>query len=248
MHLAIIGYGRMGKEIADVAIGRGHTFTTVDVNAPDAEHAHIAQESVGPCDVCIDFTHPQSVVGNIEQMASLGKHMVIGTTGWYGELDHVRSVVEEHDVGLLWSPNFSIGVNLFFRLVTAAAAIFDNVADYDVMGYEIHHNGKADSPSGTAIKMAQQIVDTMSSKDTPVYEMLNRRPEPNELHFASLRGGSNPGRHTVLFDSPFDTIELTHQNRTRRGLAVGAVLAAEYMSERKGFHSIDDLIDSMVGE
>lgn len=247
MHIAMVGYGRMGREIVPLCRERGHTVVTVDPTAAGADFRELGAAALCGVDVCIDFTHPESAIGNIEAMAAAGVSMVVGTTGWYDKLPVVKDVVASSGVGLIWSPNFSLGVNLYFRLVSAAAALFGNADGYDVMGYEIHHNGKADSPSGTAIKLAQLLVAGVKAKTTPVYGMLERKPRPEELHFASVRGGSNPGLHTVLFDSPFDTIEVSHQNRSRAGLAWGAVLAAEFISTRKGYYEIEDLIDSIIG-
>ncbi|MHC1598100.1 MAG: 4-hydroxy-tetrahydrodipicolinate reductase [Candidatus Methanofastidiosia archaeon] len=248
MKLAIIGYGRMGHEIQDVAMERGHSAVTIDPNRSDADFADISADSVEGCDVCIDFTHPSSAVKNIGLIASLKKPLVVGTTGWYDQMPHVREIIDQSGTGFLWSPNFSIGVNLYFRIISAAAQIFNNFNDYDVMGYELHHNGKADSPSGTAIKISQVLIENLKRKSTVVYEMLNRRPAPGEVHFASIRGGSNPGLHTVVFDSPYDTIEVSHQNRTRRGLAVGSVMAAEFIKDKVGFFDIEDLISDIIGE
>ncbi|MBN1785876.1 MAG: 4-hydroxy-tetrahydrodipicolinate reductase [Candidatus Methanofastidiosa archaeon] len=247
MKIAIVGYGRMGHEIETLAKRRGHTCVTIDISNPEAEYDEINEISVGGCDVCIDFTQPDSAVANIDRMTNLGKNIVVGTTGWYKRLPYVKEMVKENDIGFLWSPNFSIGVNLYFRLIESAARIFNNIDDYDVLGYEIHHNGKADSPSGTAIKITNILLDNIKRKTKAEYGMLNRRPDADELHFASVRGGSNPGLHTVQFDSPFDTIEISHQNRSRQGLALGAVLGAEFINGRKGFYEIEDLIESLIG-
>lgn len=247
MRIAIVGYGRMGHEIEEIALQRGHTCVSIDTSNPEADHTEISEVSVSGADVCIDFTHPDSAVPNIEAMAGLGKDMVVGTTGWYKRLPDVKEIVKGSDVGFLWSPNFSIGVNLYFRLVEAAAKLFNSIEDYDVMGYEIHHNGKADSPSGTAIKITNILLENITRKSKAEYGMLNRRPDTDELHYASIRGGSNPGLHTVQFDSPFDTIEVSHQNRNRQGLALGAVLGAEFISGRKGYFEIEDLIESLIG-
>ncbi|HOP08950.1 MAG TPA: 4-hydroxy-tetrahydrodipicolinate reductase [Candidatus Methanofastidiosa archaeon] len=247
MRIAIVGYGRMGHEIEGLATGRGHECVTIDTSNTDARYNELSETSLKGCDVCIDFTQPDSAVTNIEMMAGLGKNMVVGTTGWYRRLPYVKEVVLDNDVGFLWSPNFSIGVNLYFRLVEAAAKLFNNIDDYDIMGYEIHHNGKVDSPSGTAIKIANILIEGINRKNKVEYGMLNRKPDPDEIHFASVRGGSNPGLHTVQFDSPFDTIEMSHQNRSRKGLALGAVLGAEFIKDRKGFYEIEDLIDSLIG-
>jgi len=247
MRIAIVGYGRMGHEIEALALARGHECVTIDTSNEDADHSELSETSLEGCDVCIDFTQPDSAVTNIERMAALGKNIVVGTTGWYKRMPHVKETVIENDIGFIWSPNFSIGVNLYFRLIQSAAGLFNNIDDYDVMGYEIHHNGKVDSPSGTAIKIANILVDGLRRKNKVEYGMLNRRPDEDEIHFSSVRGGSNPGLHTVQFDSPFDTIEISHQNRNRQGLALGAVLGAEFIKDRKGFYEIEDLIDNLIG-
>ncbi|MHC1605110.1 MAG: 4-hydroxy-tetrahydrodipicolinate reductase [Candidatus Methanofastidiosia archaeon] len=247
MKITIVGYGRMGREVFKVAEERGHECTTIDTNKSDADYNSISKESVGRSDVCIDFTHPDSAISNIEHMAALKKNIVVGTTGWYDRLSYVKELAEKSNIGFLWAPNFSIGVNLYFRMVEHASFLFSNMEEYDVMGYEIHHSGKADSPSGTAIKLSQILLENMKGKNRANFNKLDRKPEEDEIHFASVRGGSNPGLHTVIFDSPFDTVEISHQNRNRRGLAIGAVLAAEFVCGRKGFFEIEDLIKNIIG-
>jgi 4-hydroxy-tetrahydrodipicolinate reductase len=185
-------------------------------------------------------------VENIEQIAALGKNMVIGTTGWYDQLNTVKQIVEAHQVGLIWSGNFSIGVNALFKIVEYAAKVFNNLPDYDVLGHEWHHKHKADSPSGTANMLGKILLDHIERKQKLVYEMLDRKIEPDELHFSSSRGGAIPGAHLVMFDSAVDTIEIKHTARGRQGFAAGAIMAAEFIKDKTGFYNINDLMNAIV--
>jgi 4-hydroxy-tetrahydrodipicolinate reductase len=170
----------------------------------------------------------------------------MGTTGWYDHMDKAKKIVAERDIGFIWSANFSIGVNIFFKIIKEAGKVFNRFPDYDVMCYELHHNRKADSPSGTAEMIGNIIVEKLDRKQTLVKETLCRRILPTELHVASVRGGETPGTHVVTFDSPFDTIELKHTVRSREGLALGALRAAEFIKDRKGFFDIEDLMGEII--
>ncbi len=247
-NIALIGYGNMGRIIETMALEKGHTIAAkIDPFAEGCDET-ITREALSGADVCIDFTHPSVVVDNIKQMAALGKNMVIGTTGWYDQMDEIKQVVERHKVGLIWSGNFSVGVNALFKIVEFAARIFNNLPDYDVLGHEFHHKNKADSPSGTATMLANILVDNIARKEHAVYRMLDRKIEPNELHFSSSRGGAIPGTHSVMFDSPVDTIEIKHTARGREGFAAGTLLAAEFIQHKTGFYSINDLMDELVSD
>jgi 4-hydroxy-tetrahydrodipicolinate reductase len=183
---------------------------------------------------------------NIKKISSLGKNIVIGTTGWYDRMPEVESMINKNKVGAIWSGNFSIGVNVFFRIVESAASLFNNIHDYDAMVHEIHHNQKADSPSGTASMIGKIILKNMSRKNKIITDKLERKIEPNELHISSVRVGTVPGTHEVLFDSAADTIELKHTARTREGFALGAVMAAEFIADKKGFYGIEDLMNNLI--
>jgi len=244
--IALIGYGKMGKILETLAAEKGHTITAiVDPYAEDC-YKEITQEALSGADVCIDFTHPTVVVNNIKQTAALGKNMVIGTTGWYDQMDDVKQVVAANGVGLIWSGNFSIGVNALFAIVSYAAKIFNNLPDYDVLGHEFHHKNKADSPSGTATMLTNILLENIDRKQKPVYRMLDRKIEPDELHFSSSRGGAIPGTHMVMFDSLVDTIEIKHTARGREGFASGALMAAEFIENKTGFFNIDDLMAGLI--
>ncbi|MGA2481243.1 MAG: dihydrodipicolinate reductase C-terminal domain-containing protein, partial [Spirochaetia bacterium] len=168
------------------------------------------------------------------------------TTVWYGMLEELKVIVGQSRFGYLFVSNYSIGAHLFFALVSAATELVNPCPEYDIMGWEVHHKRKKDSPSGTALSLAKIITTTSNRKKKVVVDKLDRAPAPEELHFASVRGGEVPGTHTVLLDSVFDTIELTHRARSRGGLALGAVRAAEWMSGRSGIFEVNDFIQDIL--
>ncbi|MFW5995589.1 MAG: 4-hydroxy-tetrahydrodipicolinate reductase [Spirochaetia bacterium] len=240
MDIMLVGYGRMGREIEQILATRGHTLhARVDNQNSQADVTSLESVSGSP-DCAIEFASPEGVVDNARWYTDHGVAAVVGTTGWDAERSRVRSMVEAGDGSYLWGANFSVGANLFFALVKAAGALIDRFEDYDPMLLETHHRGKKDSPSGTALEAARRLLSVSSRKSEIVTEALQRQIEPHELHVASMRGGSVPGVHELSFDSPFDTITVSHKARTRSGFALGAVLAAEWLSGRTGFFSIDD--------
>lgn len=247
MKLALIGYGQMGYTIEKIALARGHHIpVTVDPVNPDARYRELTADILMDCDVCIEFTLPEAVLNNIKHIAEAGKPMVIGTTGWYNQLDNVRQWVNAANTALIYAPNFSLGVNLFYKMVACAADIINKFDNYDISGLEIHHNKKADSPSGTAKKIVEILLKRIDRKKAAFYNKLDRRIESDELHFASIRCGAVPGMHKVLFDSEADSIELSHTARNRVGFAFGSVLAAEWIVSRKGTFTIDDFLEDLL--
>ncbi len=246
-NIALIGYGKMGRAIETIAQQKGHRVKAIIDPYQDGCLAQINQQNLEEVEVCIDFTHPEAVVENIRTLAQLGHNMVIGTTGWYDQLDTVQNIVTENGVGLIWSGNFSIGVNALFSIIEYTAQIFNNLPDYDVLAHEIHHKNKADSPSGTANMLGNILLDKIERKHKLVFEMLNRPIEPDELHFSSSRGGSVPGTHLIMFDSAVDTVEIKHTARGRAGFAAGAVMAAQFIQNRTGFYNINDLMQNIIG-
>jgi len=246
VRIALIGYGRMGRMVEEIAQKKGHEITAIVDPHCEGCLPDVTEETLGDAEVCIDFTHPGAAVDNIRQMAALGRHIVVGTTGWYDRMDEVRRTVEACEVGLIWSGNFSIGINAAFRILEAAARIFNHLPDYDVLAHEYHHRNKADSPSGTAQMIGQILLDHIDRKSALVHEILDRPIEPHELHFSSSRGGAIPGTHLVAFDSAVDTIEIRHTARSREGFAVGAIMAAEFIQGRTGCYSIDDLMQDII--
>lgn len=244
MKIVLIGYGKMGKLIAELALQKEHQVIAKIHGGNPLQSAD--EDIIRQADVCIDFSTPQSVMGHIRKIASLKKNLVMGTTGWYDHLEEVRAMVNEHQIGFLFSPNFSIGVHLFKKIVEEASQLMNEFDDYDVGGLEQHHNQKEDSPSGTTKSLVFSILEKFKRKKTPVYDLLDRPIAPQELHFPSLRCGFFPGTHSVIFDSPVDTITLTHQARNREGFARGAILAAEWLEGKKGFFTLDDMIQNMA--
>lgn len=226
MKIALIGYGKMGRSIERIALSRGYsvvariTSTSWDM------------EAVKAADICIEFTHPESVLENIRKIAEVKKPIIIGTTGWDANVEHVRSIVETHGIGALHAPNFSIGVHLFLEILSHAAKVMNLFEEYEAAGIEYHHSSKQDSPSGTAKAIAKAIEKNM--------ERIDRIP------FSSVRCGSIPGTHTILFDSPCDTISLTHTARNRDGWAQGALFAAEWLKDKKGLFTFSDCMRDIV--
>ena len=237
MKIILIGYGKMGHLVEDIAKQKDHQIV-----ARIQSSTSIAEQQLKEADLCIDFSTPESVLQNVHLIAKSKKNIVMGTTGWYDQMEEVKKIVKEHDIGFLFSPNFSVGLHLFRKIVENAAQLINDIEEYDVAGYEIHHNQKADSPSGTAKSLMDNILQKIKRKKNPLYEMGDRQITPEELHFTSIRCGFVPGTHTLIFDSPADTITLTHQARNREGFARGAVTAAEWLVEKKGFFTLDDII------
>ena len=247
MKLAIIGFGKMGKEIVSVAESRGHYTVTIDPHNETADFPTITERSLAGVDVAIEFTKPTEALGNIEKVLTHKTNLVVGTTGWYDDLDEVKKLVDKQDGGLLWSRNFSVGVNLFFDIIKQSANIMNNMmGEYDLMAHEYHHGQKADSPSGTSEMIARILIDEIDQKEVIIYDKLNRAIKSNELHVSSTRGGHIPGIHSVLFDSPADSIEIKHTARSRRGFALGAVLAAEFMNGKKGCYTMKELMQDIL--
>jgi 4-hydroxy-tetrahydrodipicolinate reductase len=238
--IALVGYGKMGKEIESLCRD-SKNFEVVSISFKNITDS-LDLKGIAQADIVIDFTSKDVVIKNIEEIAKLEKNLVIGTTGWYGEMETVKKIVNKYKIGLIYSPNFSIGANIFFKMVAFSAKLFSKFSDYDVYGMEIHHGGKADSPSGTALKIANGILENFPAKKSIQTEKLNRQIEPSELHFASLRGGRNPGFHEVMFDSNADGITLSHQAYNRVGFAKGALLATEFIKNKKGIYTFEDVL------
>ena len=243
--IALIGYGKMGREIHQLALENGDPVTAI-IDPNRAEYAiPLTAESLCDTDVCIDCTSPDVVDGNIRSLAALKKDMVIGTTGWASRIDEVRDIVMEHNVGLLYASNFSIGMHLFLRVVAAAARLYGAYESYDVAVHEVHHRMKKDAPSGTALTLANAILEAFPEKTALVTGNKDGAVLHNELHVSSQRLGSVPGVHSVCFDSASDTVELKHTIRNRRGLAEGALRAARWIHGKKGLFTIEDMLNDI---
>jgi len=242
MNIAIIGYGKMGREVERVAKARGIKVSKIfDVNN-NTGALGLNAEGLKAVDVCLEFSAPGAVIDNIEAVAECGKNIVVGTTGWYDKLERVKKLVKESKIGFLYAPNFSLGVNVFAQIVSQAAHMLDRYPEYDVAVNEVHHRGKADSPSGTALTLASLVLQSMRRKTEILSETSHGQIKPQQLHVNSSRLGSVTGRHSVVFDSEADTIELTHNAKNRGGFALGAVVAAEWLKGKKGFYTMRDVI------
>jgi len=247
MRLSIVGYGKMGQLIEQCAKQRGiEVVSTIDPFNPQATHKEVNESSMKDVDVCICFSQPDVAIKNIEDACQWKKHMVIGTTGWTDQMPRIKELVNQSDIGLVYSSNFSIGVNIFFKIIEQASQVLNKFDVYDILGFEAHHNRKLDSPSGTAITIGNLLLQNIDRKKSLVDEKLDRKIEPDELHFSSMRGGSIPGTHSVLFDSEFDTIELKHTARNRLGFATGAVIAAEWVVDKKGLFTEQDMMNQLL--
>src|SRR6202140_1697086 len=224
MHILLLGRGKTGSLVAEVARRRGHDVQVAGA-AENAACAALTTERLGGVDVVIDFTAPSCVVGHIETCVTAGKNMVVGTTGWHGEVDRIRGLVESHGTGFVYAANFSVGVNLFFDVARAAAAALRH--DYSGQIFERHHAQKKDAPSGTAIVLQQVIRDASGQSEG--------------LEITSFREGDVVGLHEVVLESPADRIYLCHDAKSRRGFAEGAVRAAEWLAGKKGFYDFKDV-------
>ncbi|MDZ4217210.1 MAG: 4-hydroxy-tetrahydrodipicolinate reductase [Candidatus Gracilibacteria bacterium] len=239
MNIGLIGYGKMGKIIHQLAEQRGHTVG----NIVDVDRGKID----GSVDCYIDFSNPSATKNNVERCAELGIPLVLGTTGWGEQEKDIRDRANKAKAPIVYAGNFSLGVNLFLQTIAEAAKKFSAFADtYDVFVHEWHHKNKADSPSGTALQIGQAILRNHSGKTSIQTNKLDRKIEANELHISSTRGGAIPGTHLVTFDSDFDTIDLKHTARKRDGFALGAILTAEKIGKLKpGFHYLPDIFDQI---
>jgi 4-hydroxy-tetrahydrodipicolinate reductase len=250
MKIAIIGYGKMGHVIETMAKAQGIEVTSIiDPTEPGATAKSITEESLRNVDVAIDFTSPKSVVENIEKVTALGKNMVVGTTSWYDGMDRAKAAVQKSNIGFVYSPNFSIGVNLFFKMAERATFLINRFPMYDPYVYEIHHKQKTDAPGGTAKVLGGIVIKNIERKKRMAFDRINdRKIEPDEVHVGSIRAGYIPGTHVLGFDGEADTIEMVHTARSRTGFAEGALLAAKWINGKRGFYTLDEIISNMIGE
>lgn len=225
MNLLLLGRGKTGSLVAEVAAERKHHVTIAGTKENTA-CAALADDKLRGIDVVIDFTAPHAVVAHVEACIHAGKKMVVGTTGWYSELDRIRQLVEQHGTGFLYAANFSIGVNLFFDAARSAAAALRH--NYSGQIFERHHVHKKDAPSGTAMQIQRLMLEASGS-------------QKDDLEITSFREGEVVGMHEVVLESAADRIYLCHDAKNRRGFAEGAVLAAEWLAGKKGFYDFKDV-------
>lgn len=203
-------------------------------------------EVINKCDVIIDFSTPKVVYENIVKVQKQGVPMVVGTTGWYENIEDVQTIVNENKGSLIFATNFSLGVNIFFKIVRHSASLINLVDGYDIAGSESHHRLKKDIPSGTAKTLADIILQEIDYKESIVYQPGNRQIDKNELHFTSLRCGNITGNHTILMDSKSDQIKISHEANNREGFAKGALLAARFIMNNDGFYDFKNVFESIL--
>lgn len=237
MRIALLGYGRMGQEVELNAPARGHTVVLkIDMENSDTFTA----DSVKDVDVAVEFTGPDAAADTIIKALSLGLPVVSGSTGWLDRYDEVSDYCMRKNGSFLHSSNFSIGVNILFRLNSELARIMNSLGDYKVTIEEIHHIRKLDSPSGTAVTLAEEIARQHADYDG--WKKAEQITGSKRIPVTSLREGGTPGTHSVIWESDIDRITLRHEALNRRGFAIGALLAAEYIARRKGVFSMSDVL------
>ena len=235
MKIAILGYGKMGKVIEEIALQRGHSID-LKVNQTNLD---FDLELLSDCDVAIEFSAPESAVKNINKCFEANVPVVVGTTGWYAEFNAVQERCFSENKGLLYATNFSVGVNIFYEINKKLAALMDANSQYDVNVKETHHLQKLDAPSGTAISIAEGIIDNLDRKDSWKNDLIVFE---NELAIESIRTEDVPGTHVVKYESDIDFVEIKHEAKNRNGFAFGAVLAAEYIRGKKGVFTMKDVL------
>ena len=244
MNIALIGYGKMGQIIERFAIERGHE---VVLKVGIDNLADLTVSNLRKADVAIDFSTPDAAINNIYTCFDANVPIVVGTTGWYGQLQEIKDECPRRNNTLLYGSNFSIGVNLFFHINEVLAKVMNNYPVYEVQVEEIHHTQKLDSPSGTAMTLAEGIIENMDRKSEWVNE-LDGNPaievlKQEQVLIASQRIENIPGTHTVIYSSEVDEIELKHTAHSRAGFALGAVVAAEWLQNKQGFYNISDIFN-----
>ncbi|PSQ53158.1 MAG: 4-hydroxy-tetrahydrodipicolinate reductase [Bacteroidetes bacterium QH_10_64_37] len=244
MQLALIGTGQMGQAVAAEAADGPHEVTA----RFNSDHPFLDAErsALDDVDVAVDFSLPSLAVPHLRRCCEWHLPVVMGTTGWYDALDDVQTLVQHHEAGVLYAPNFSIGVAVLSRAVDRLTDLMDELDTYDAFVHEMHHTKKADSPSGTARMLGEQLVEGLDRKDHIDPEAQHRRIDPSAVHVSSTRAGTTFGEHTVGFDSPYDRIALRHRAKNRRGFAVGALRAAEWLQGRTGLFTLDDVLDDWL--
>ena len=236
LKIALIGYGKMGKAIETIAIERGHEIV-LKINSQNI--AEFNKENLQKADVAIEFTNPHSAVANIFECLNAGTPLVCGSTGWLDHLPEIRKACEEKYGAFLYASNFSVGVNIFFEVNKKLARLMARQSEYDVAIEEIHHTQKKDAPSGTAISLAEQVLQEVASKTKWVN---HASQQAGELAITSKRIDPAPGTHSVKYSSAVDDIEIIHTAHSRGGFALGAILAAEFIHDKKGMFSMQDVL------
>jgi 4-hydroxy-tetrahydrodipicolinate reductase len=236
MNIAILGYGKMGKEIEKAAIERNHSISLIiDIN----NQSDLNKENLSKVDVAIDFSIPDSAYSNIIKCFEYNTPVVSGTTGWISKLEEIKAICKEKKQAFLYAANFSPGVNIFMQINKRLAKIMNLFPDYEITLEETHHAQKLDAPSGTAIKLAGDIIPVINRKNK--WE-LNKASDDDSIKITSIRKDNISGIHKVTYNSPMDVIEIQHSAKSRKGFAMGAIKAAEFIKDKEGYYTINDLL------
>jgi 4-hydroxy-tetrahydrodipicolinate reductase len=236
MKLALIGFGKMGKAIEESAQHRGHQVV-LKIDQPNLHE--FTKENISKADVAIEFTNPHSAFENVKKCLDFGVPVVCGSTGWTERLEEIKKFCADKNGSFIYSSNFSVGVNIFFEVNKKLAALMAPHKEYEVILEETHHTQKKDAPSGTAITLAEQILEQVKRKKQWVNELSDN---PDDLEIISQRIDPAPGTHSVKYSSVIDNIEILHTAHSRKGFATGALLAAEFIKDRKGFFTMKDVL------
>lgn len=235
MKIALLGYGKMGKEIEAIALQRHHSIV---LKVDDTNSASITKTDLQQADVAIEFSTPHTVISNIKKCLDAQLPIVVGTTGWYDSFNNIETECQQKNGTLFHSTNYSLGVNIFMKMNSYLAELMNKYASYDVSMEEIHHIHKLDKPSGTAITLANQLLDKIERKKN--WSITDTNPET--LFIKDVREGEVPGTHIIKYSSAVDDIEIMHKAHNRQGFALGAVIAAEYIYGKKGIFTMNDLM------
>jgi len=236
MKIALLGYGKMGKEIEKIALSRGHEIV-LKINVDNAQELTI--DNLKKVDAAIEFSTPETAYSNIQKCFEANVPVVVGTTGWLHKIDEVKNSAQKEGKGFFYASNFSIGVNVFFEINKKLAQLMAPYKEYSIEMEEIHHTQKLDAPSGTAITLAEGILENNSRKTKWVND---KTTADSELEIISKRIENIPGTHTVVYNSTIDEIYIRHTAHNRQGFALGAVVAAEFMKGKSGYYGMNDLL------
>lgn len=235
MNIALIGYGKMGKTIEQIALQRGHTIV---LKIGSSNLQDLTADNLKKADAVIEMTQPEAALNNVLLCLQAGVPVTSGTTGWNDNITQAQQAAKENNAAFLYASNYSVGVNIFFEVNKLLAKLMSTQPDYDVHMKEIHHTQKKDSPSGTALTLAQQVMQQVSRKT----QWSEEEKGDDILHITALREEGVPGTHTVTYTSAIDDIEITHTAHNRNGFALGAVLAAEYIACKQGVFTMQDVL------
>lgn len=237
MRIALIGYGKMGKAIEEAALQRGHEIV-IKIDQPNLHE--FTKENLAKADAAIEFTSPHSAFDNVKNCLTFGTPVVCGSTGWTEQLEEMKNICADKNGSFIYSSNYSVGVNIFFEVNKKLASLMAPHKEYEVILEETHHTQKKDAPSGTAITLAEQVLEHIKRKKQWVNELSDH---PEDLEIISQRVDPAPGTHSIKYSSAIDTIEIIHTAHNRKGFAMGAVLAAEFIKDKKGFFTMKDVLN-----